>query len=254
MKNNEMMKIMKYLILLELENENKIDEQMIQKSFRELSFIYHPDMAEERYKDGKRFVELQQAREYLISNISYVNNILSGGASNTPYSSYSYSEERRRKEEEARKKAEERRYKEEETRKKTEERRRRSASKEDLKKEKYKNEKIEIGKRLKKEILENIDKDLYRQKEYKYILSFINEYINEYISGYSGSIHYQAEYEILMAEVKKVKTKKYFKKLKIFRNVSLIGLTCISVSMLIAFLISFIIGPTVKHLIGLLIH
>lgn len=243
MKNNEMMKIMKYLILLELENKNKIDEQMIQKSFRELSFIYHPDMAEERYKDGKRFVELQQAREYLISNISYVNNILSGGTTNTPYSSYSsysYSEERRRKEEE--------------TRKKTEERKRRSTSKEDLKKEKYKNEKIEIGKRLKKEILENIDKDLYRQKEYKYILSFINEYINEYISGFSGSIHYQAEYEILMAEVKKVKTKKYFKKLKIFRNVSLIGLTCISVSMLIAFLISFIIGPTVKHLIGLLMH
>ena len=213
MQNNEKTKIMKYLTLLELDNENKVDEQLIQKKFRELSFTYHPDLADEKYKDGKRFVELQEAREYLISNITYVNKILFNKTSNR-----SYYEEQKRKE----------------------------PTKADLEKERRKNERIEIGKKLKNEILENIDRNSYRPREYSSIISLINEYVNEYIVEYQGTINYQTEYEILMSEVKKVKKKRYFVGIQVMRFASL----AFVVLLMVSFFTGFFIGPILKYLIN----
>lgn len=198
--------IMKYLELLELDNETKIDEEMIQRNFRKLSFMYHPDRAAEEYKDGKRFVELQEARKYLISNIKSANNILSKKTFNA---TYSYYEEK---------------------------------TSEDLEKERIQKE---IKTKLKKEILENVDKNLYRQREYRFIISFVNEYVNEYINEFKGSINYQAEYETIMSEIKKVKTKKYYVTKKIFRTISIICVTCFLALVFILFLASIFIGPLI---------
>ena len=98
----------------------------------------------------------------------------------------------------------------------------------------------------KNEILENIDRNSYRPREYSSIISLINEYVNEYIVEYQGTINYQTEYEILMSEVKKVKKKGYFVGIQVMRFASL----AFVVLLIISFFTGFFIGPILKYLIN----
>ena len=250
MNNNEIMKIMKYLTLLELENETKIDEQMIQRNFRKLAFMYHPDRADERYKDGKRFIELQQAREYLVSNIIVVNRILSNRSSNSTNSSYSYYDERRYREEARRKDEEERRRREEEACRKDEEERRRREEEARRRaaeeRERILKEKKQIENKL-RDLVENIDKKSYREKEYNLIISLINDYINRL----PDLINYKKEYDNLLYKIKKQKTLKFFNNLKLFRKVSIICTSFIVGIIFIVLITTFLIVPTTKYLINL---
>ena len=79
--NNDILKIITYLTLLELDIENLISKEMVIDAYKKLSKVYHPDVANNRYKDGKKFIELQQAKNYLIENISYVNSLIMAGFS-----------------------------------------------------------------------------------------------------------------------------------------------------------------------------
>ena len=67
--------VIRYIQLLELNEDTDITEEDITSSYRALSKIYHPDIANSRYKDGKKFNELKKARDYLLEYIEDVNSI-----------------------------------------------------------------------------------------------------------------------------------------------------------------------------------
>ena len=65
--------VVRYVQLLELNHDNDITVDDVEDSYRALSKIYHPDIANKRYSDGKKFMELKEARDYLIEYIDDVN-------------------------------------------------------------------------------------------------------------------------------------------------------------------------------------
>ena len=66
-------KIDECLKILNLDKTKDISLDTIKSQFRKLSKIYHPDLCEPKYKDGKKFMELNDAYNYLNDNI---NNII----------------------------------------------------------------------------------------------------------------------------------------------------------------------------------
>lgn len=97
-------KVIKYLTLLELNFNKPITEDIINCEFRKLSQVYHPDVAKARYSDGKKFIELQEARNYLIENLTFANNLILNGFNTNDNS---YNEEQRHRAETEMKVAEE---------------------------------------------------------------------------------------------------------------------------------------------------
>ena len=81
--NNEIVKIISYLNILELPVNTLISKESIMIAYRKLAHIYHPDVANARYKDGKKFKELLEAKDYLLNNIDYVNTFIRNGFSFT---------------------------------------------------------------------------------------------------------------------------------------------------------------------------
>lgn len=127
---------------------------MVNELYRKLSHIYHPDVANARYKDGKKFVELKDAHDYLIENIDYVNGLIRNSfSSNGNQSRYSTNDaayekwkqeqefQRRRQEEENRRRQEEEGiWREQEAARRREEARKREEERkrqEDLRKAKW---------------------------------------------------------------------------------------------------------------------
>ena len=110
-------KIISYLNILELATDKPISEEIVKEAYRKLAQIYHPDVANARYKDGKKFIQLKEARDFLIDNIDSVNSLIRNGFSSSSSSAYSRSNdayERWKQEEEfKRRKAEEDRIKKE---------------------------------------------------------------------------------------------------------------------------------------------
>ena len=73
---NEIVKIISYLNILELPVNTLISKESITIAYRKLAHIYHPDVANARYKDGEKFKKLQEAKDYLLNNINYVNDLI----------------------------------------------------------------------------------------------------------------------------------------------------------------------------------
>jgi len=72
-----MKSIVDYLEILELNNLPKISVDDINNKFRQLSKKYHPDVtAINSYKDGNMFIEIKEARDYILSNLIFVNKYL----------------------------------------------------------------------------------------------------------------------------------------------------------------------------------
>lgn len=125
----------KCLTLFELPTDEPVTVEIIRLQYRKLCLVYHPDQSNKRYKDGTKFKELTEAKDYLTNNIDAVNSQISSGFQQlSRSSSYSnqryYAEEARRKaEEETRRRASEearRRAEEEACRQAEEEARRRA--------------------------------------------------------------------------------------------------------------------------------
>ena len=124
--NNEV-KIISMLTLLELPLDSEVSPNDINDQYKKLVKVYHPDVANNRYKDGKKFIELQHAKDYLLQNINEVNRTILRGffSSNSSNSYYNQQEERRRQE--AQQRAEEERRRQEAQKRAEEERRRQEA-------------------------------------------------------------------------------------------------------------------------------
>ena len=247
MNNNEVIIIIQYLTLLELDIDKTITHQNIQSQFRKLSHIYHPDIANERYSDGKKFIELQQAKEYLISNIEYLNIMIRNGFR----TNYDIKDELRKQREETARKEAERKAKEEAERKAAEEARKR-AEEERIRKEEQRRKEEERQRTLreKKEIentlnnlLKSLDKDIYYDKEYNYIISLINDFISRL---YNRS-YYKEEYETLMKEISKVKTKKYYEKVKKIKKIAFHLASSITALIILIVLSINLIIPSIKY-------
>ena len=126
--NDDYIQIISYLNIMELPLDAPINEDIVNNAYRKLVKIYHPDVANDRYKDGIKFIELKKAREYLLNNITYVNSVIKSGFSKSnSYSTSDYAYEKWKQEQEfqrRKKEEEEKRRREEESRRKTEEERR----------------------------------------------------------------------------------------------------------------------------------
>ena len=84
---------------LDLLDSKLLNEDDIRSQYRKLTKVYHPDVSPSMFKDGKKFVKIQDAAEYLISNLEEVNRYLSQGILNSfnqtgqnhsAYSGYNY--------------------------------------------------------------------------------------------------------------------------------------------------------------------
>ncbi len=97
--------IIKMLVLLELSIDEPYNTEDVISNFRKLSKIYHPDVSNERYKDGTKFKDLLEAKEFLINNEYYVNELIKNGfvfsksKANNGYMSKRQSEEEQKKRE-----------------------------------------------------------------------------------------------------------------------------------------------------------
>ena len=72
----EIPKIIKMLTFLELPLDKVYNVEDVQKNYRNLAKIYHPDTASERYKDGQKYKELVEAKDYLINNYKNINELI----------------------------------------------------------------------------------------------------------------------------------------------------------------------------------
>lgn len=66
-------KLKKYLSIMELESTANLTPDIIKLSYRKLSRKYHPDQAAPQYRDGKQFILLTEAKDYLLANLSFLN-------------------------------------------------------------------------------------------------------------------------------------------------------------------------------------
>lgn len=74
--NIDIFKTIRYIQLLELNEDEDITIEDLKKNYRQLSQIYHPDIANSRYSDGKKFMELKKAYDYLLENIYEINKVV----------------------------------------------------------------------------------------------------------------------------------------------------------------------------------
>ena len=72
----DVIKAVRYIQLLELNEDEDITEEDIRNAYKQLSRIYHPDISNKRYIDGKKFVELKDAHDYLLKHIDQIRNLV----------------------------------------------------------------------------------------------------------------------------------------------------------------------------------
>lgn len=250
----EIIKIITYLNLLELPLNKIVTKEKIEEAYRKLSHIYHPDVANSRYKDGKKFIELKNAKEFLINNISYVNQIINGNYSDFKtndnqynyYNSNFYSEydngeneyERWKKDQEFKerwrkeKEEQQRREREEADRRKREELKRQEEKKQKEEIERRKREEeekrrqqVEHQKKLEEErknviyelgnYLNDINKDDYYESEYNEIILIIQKYINSIsIDYFTSNKEINEKFLQCKYQVSKIKNKNKIKDYK----------------------------------------
>lgn len=76
MTTSDRMKIEKALKILELSNKEELSKDIIKKNYYRMSKRYHPDLTEEKYKDGKMFIRVKVANEFLNKNLKLVNQYI----------------------------------------------------------------------------------------------------------------------------------------------------------------------------------
>ena len=64
MLNSDIKKINECISVLEIHNSNELALDDIKRHYRKLVHKYHPDSAEEQYRDGKKFIELKDAYDW----------------------------------------------------------------------------------------------------------------------------------------------------------------------------------------------
>lgn len=67
------------LTLLDLAEAVRITPEIVQAQYRKYSKLYHPDTSPDMFKDGRKFNQLSDAKEFLIQNLDGVNDYLQGG-------------------------------------------------------------------------------------------------------------------------------------------------------------------------------
>ena len=68
--------IIQYLTVMELPLNRAIDPDILKAQFRKLSIVYHPDTSREVHKDGKMFILLKEAYDFLSANTRLVNALI----------------------------------------------------------------------------------------------------------------------------------------------------------------------------------
>lgn len=63
------------LEIMQLKDASQLSKGEIKRSYYELAKIYHPD-ASFKYKDGTKFLELQQSYEFLLQNLTLAQYLL----------------------------------------------------------------------------------------------------------------------------------------------------------------------------------
>ena len=71
-----LVKVKECMNVLDLSNYNELDESIIRKAYLKKSKIFHPDVCEEKYKDGLMFKKINEANSFLKDNLASVNDAL----------------------------------------------------------------------------------------------------------------------------------------------------------------------------------
>ena len=71
-------KIISYLNLLELPLDRRINKEDVEKQYRilALALIYHPDVSSKHNNSDDKFIKLQEAHDFIIDNIDYINFLI----------------------------------------------------------------------------------------------------------------------------------------------------------------------------------
>lgn len=72
----EIIKIISYLNLLELPLDRRITKEDVEKQYRILAHVYHPDVSSKHYNSGAKFIKLKEAHDFIIDNIDYINFLI----------------------------------------------------------------------------------------------------------------------------------------------------------------------------------
>ena len=72
----DVIKAVRYIQLLELNEDEDITEEDVRNAYKQLSRIYHPDISNKRYTDGKKFIELKVAHDYLLGHIEQIRTLV----------------------------------------------------------------------------------------------------------------------------------------------------------------------------------
>ena len=76
MENIDIKTIVSYLTLLELPLDKEVNLDTLKNQYLSLSKVYHPDTSIERYADGKKFILIKNAYDFLSKNIGLVNYLI----------------------------------------------------------------------------------------------------------------------------------------------------------------------------------
>ena len=70
------------LTILELPFNERLTIAIVKENYQRLSHIYHPDTAKEKYQDGRKFIELKNAYDFVTDNIDKINKAIRNGSLN----------------------------------------------------------------------------------------------------------------------------------------------------------------------------
>ena len=254
---NYLIKIISYLNLLELPLHKEISYEVVTDAYRKLVHIYHPDVANNRYKDGKKFIELQEAKEYLIKNIDIINDLIKSNYSILSSSKRSDAHEESKQDDFLRKKKQEeeeiRRQKEEAEKKAAEEAARekkrqeeRRKQQEQLRKELYKRKERALSDV--KNLNDSLKKEEYLEEDYDIIIQYIMlffVFINE--EKYLSINDIDEKYNDLINKIQNIKTKSQMEKIKRNKKITFISITSISIICILFFICVNIIIPNFRY-------
>ncbi len=277
--------VFKYLKIFNLDTTKHLDLEALNREYRKLAKIYHPDAMNSLYSDGKMFVEINNAYDYLKDNSLYVNSLIDR-ENNLVYIKAQEEAEKKRKEEELRQqelqrqallKKQEELIKQQALQKEQELQRQAQLKKEQelqrqalLKKQEELKKQASLKKKQTTNNIQNddnvseydsrvdeikhdlqvyykcINKDEYSENDYKTICVYIRDFIKG-IKGYEEVEKLNAAYQQLMIQINEI-PKNVVSKMSTKKKVQIIGIAS-SVVLVMFFILIFItfIKPSIDY-------
>ncbi len=212
MKNITQVEIIKYLTILELPTNQIINNDIVKRQYRKLCKIYHPDVSkEDSFKNGDKFKILNEANEYISSNIEYVNiiiqNLYSGNIFTNNTYQQTYYEQKKNQEQERQEQERQEQKRQEQEREKQEKEKANSLKNEYISKlNKYlSTDFLKNYSEANKEILIDIVKNSIAKIEESNLISIIKDVFNDILIRLNKVKTLEQEEQFIKKKIKVIK-------------------------------------------------